>query len=114
MKKMSVCPNCGYIEKFSWKNSPHQLFMQYLNPEEAQEFLEKHQELAAALKFNRLFATEGFYAYRITKSGHLHKQPKAHCMPTKWTNYSSCYEKAKHHKKNSAQKKLTINNKKVI
>jgi len=104
---MIVCPHCGFTEKFSWKNSPHQLYMQYLNPEEAQEFLKLHPDLAAALKFNRLFAKEGYYAYRMTKSGHLHRQPAAHCLPTKWTNYSNCYEKPKKRLPKS-QKKLIV------
>lgn len=107
---MNVCPNCGFEEKFAWKNSPHQLFMQYLNPEEAQEFLKLHPDLAAALQFNRLFAKEDYYAYKITKSGHLHRQPASHCLPTKWTNYSSCYEKPKKRQPKS-QKLLRVGGK---
>jgi len=103
---MSVCPKCGYQEEFAWKNSPHQLFMQYLNPDEATEFLAIHKELAAALKTNRKYAEEDYYAYRVTRSGHLHRQPKTHCAKGKWTNYSSCYENAKHAKERRIQTKL--------
>jgi hypothetical protein len=71
--------------------------MQYLNPEEAKGFLAVHIELAAALEINPKYADEEFYAYRITKKGYLHRQPKAHCFNGKWTNYSSCYEKPKEH-----------------
>jgi hypothetical protein len=69
--------------------------MQYLNPEEVIEFLAAHANLAAALELNPKYADEGYYAYRITKKGYLHRQPKAHCFNNKWTNYSSCYEKPK-------------------
>jgi len=103
---MSVCPSCGYIESFDWKNSPHQLYMQYLNPDEAVGFFTSHQGLAAALASNSKYAEEDYYAYRITKSGHLHRQPKAHCVNGKWTNYSSCYENAKRAREKRGQTKL--------
>jgi hypothetical protein len=80
--------------------------MQYLNPEEAKEFLAVHNALAEALKLNPKFAAEGYYAYRVTEKGYLHRQPKAHCFNNKWTNYSSCYENAKRAKERRGQKKL--------
>jgi hypothetical protein len=107
---MIVCPSCGYSEQFFWKNSPHQLFMQYLNPEEAQEFLAEHPELAAALQQNRKYAELRFYAFRITKTGHLHRQPKSHCVAKKWNHYSHCYENAARAGDRARRKKL---NKKI-
>jgi hypothetical protein len=97
---MIICPNCGCQEPFDWKNSPHQLYMQYLNPEEAKEFLTAHAQLAAALEINQKFAVEGYYAFRVTKKGYLHRQPKAHCVNNKWTNYSSCYQKYRKYEPN--------------
>lgn len=108
---MIVCPNCGYQEMYDWKNSPHQLYMHYLNPDEAEAFLAAHQKLAAALVLNSKYAEEGYYAYRITKSGHLHRQPKAHCVNGKWTNYSSCYENARRARQRKGQTKLLENEK---
>lgn len=104
---MSICPNCGYQELFYWKNSPHQLFMQYLNPEEVIDFLKVHTKLAAALEINPKYANEGYYAFRVTKKGYLHRQPKAHCVNNKWTNYSSCYQK--YHKHDPSQKLMLFN-----
>jgi hypothetical protein len=103
---MRECPNCGFTETFNWKNSPHQLYMQYLNPDEAQEFLKENTNLAAALQVNSKYAENGFYAFRITRSGHLHRQPKTHCVNGKWTNYSSCYENAKKAKEKRNQRRL--------
>ena len=103
---MIICPNCGFEEEFFWKNSPHQLFMQYLNPEEAVEFLDKHPDLAAALKLNQKYAEMEFYAFRLTRSGHLHRQPKAHCVNRKWTNYSSAYENAKNASERTKRQKM--------
>lgn len=103
---MSVCPKCGYIESFNWKNSPHQLYMQYLSPDEAIGFFASHQTLARLLVANPKYAEEGYYAFRITKKGYLHRQPKAHCRNGKWTNYSNCYENAKRAKDRRGQRKL--------
>ena len=80
--------------------------MTYLSIEETQDFLKKHPILADKLKINQKYAEEGYYAYRITKSGYMHRQPKAHCVNEKWTNYSSCYENAKRAKERRCQRRL--------
>jgi hypothetical protein len=101
-----ICPKCGYEEAAPWKNSPHQLFMQYLSPEEALEFV---PEILAAAKLNPKYTEDQQFAYRLTKVGFLHRQPRVHCFNKKWTNYSSCYEK--HRKKDRFQLKLTVGGK---